>query len=158
MTVKMKLLNSLGSSVIAVLTLTLIGCGSGDFPVAPVTGVVMCNGKPVPQALVFFEPQEKGDDALVGATGLGVGNADGTFSVRTYGDNDGAVVGKHYIKVESGGTDCDCAMNPDKIVTEVEVKAEGENNFTIDLPRKTRADARAQREQAMEDDEDEEDE
>lgn len=153
----MKLSNSLGSVGLVVLTLTCGGCGSGDFPVAPVSGVILCNGKPVPGALVFFEPQQQGDNALVGKTGLGVVDDQGKFSVRTYGDDDGAVVGKHNIKVERGsGPGCNCAMNADKTVTEVEVTSDGENNFTIELPAKTRADARAERE--MDDDEDEEDE
>ncbi len=147
----MKLFNILSCLVLAALA----GCGSGDFPVAQVTGVVLCDGKPVPGALVFFEPQQAGDNALVGKTGLGVANDQGEFSVRTYGSNDGAVVGMHNVKVERGsGPGCDCAMNGDKTVVVIEVTADGENNFSIALPEKTRADARAER---AEDDEDEED-
>lgn len=155
---KMKLLKSLSCAVLGVLVLTLAGCGSSDFPVASVTGVVLCDGKPVPGALVFFEPQQEGDNAMVGKTGLGVANDLGEFSVRTYGSNDGAVVGKHKVKVERGsGPGCDCAMNADKTVVVLEVTADGENNFSIELPEKTRADAKAEKAAQDEDDEDEED-
>lgn len=144
------------SRVLALLALTLAGCGSGDFPVAPVTGVVVCNGKPVPGALVFFEPLQAGDKAIVGKTGLGVANDQGEFSVRTYGANDGAIVGMHSVKVERGsGPGCDCAMNGDRTVVELEVKSGGENNFSIELPKKTRSDAIAERAEEEEDDEDE---
>lgn len=144
---------------LALLTSMFVGCGGGDFPTAPTTGVVMCEGKPVPGALVFFEPQLQGENALVGKTGLGVANDEGKFSVKTYGSNDGAVVGMHNVKVERGsGPGCDCAMNQDKIVVEVEVKAGEDNNFTINLPEKTRADSMAERAASEEDDDDEEDE
>lgn len=143
--------------VLALMAFALAGCGSSDFPVASVTGVVMCNGKPVPGALVFFEPRQTGDNAIVGKTGLGVANDQGEFSVRTYGANDGAVVGLHSVKVERGsGPGCDCAMNADKTIVELEVKSEGVNNFSIELPKKTRSDAIAQK--AEEEDEDEEEE
>ncbi|HBE67469.1 MAG TPA: hypothetical protein DDW52_04900 [Planctomycetaceae bacterium] len=142
---------------LALLTSLFVGCGGGDFPTAPATGVVLCDGKPVPGALVFFEPQLKGEDAMVGKTGLGVANDEGKFSVKTYGANDGAVVGMHNVKVERGsGPGCDCAMNQDKVVLEVEVKSGEDNDFTINLPEKTRADTRA--EQSQEDEDDEEDE
>ncbi len=148
----MKTFEGLGLPGILVMAVALSGCGTGQFPVAPVSGVVMCDGKPVPGALVYFAPQQSGDNALVGKVGLGVVDDQGKFTVRTYGSDDGAVVGMHDVRVERGnGPGCDCAMNPDRAVAQVEVK-DGENNFTIELPPKTRLDERAEREEVLEDD------
>jgi len=147
------LTKSLGLVAIAV---ALAGCGEGgDFSVAPVTGVVQCNGQPVPGGLIFFEPKQTGDSAVVGKVGLGIIDESGNFTVSTYGDGDGAVVGLHRVKVEKGsGPGCACAMNADKEVAEVEVTADGENVFTIDLPKKTSLDVRAEKLAAEEDEED----
>ena len=108
-----------------------MGCGTGgDFPVAKVTGVVQCNGVPVPGGLVYFEPKQTGESALVGKVGLGVIDDQGNFTVSTYGDGDGAVVGTHLVKVDKGsGPGCDCAMNSAKVVTEVQVTEGGGQQF-----------------------------
>lgn len=153
----MNSVNQTISAGLVVLVVGLAGCGSDQFPVAKVSGVVLCNGEPVPGGLVYFEPQQTGTNAVVGKVGLGVIDEQGKFTVRTYGANDGAVVGMHNIKVDRGsGPGCDCAMNADKTVAELEVTADGENNFTIDLPPKTRMDEMAERGELEEDDEDEE--
>ena len=77
-----------------------VGCGSGgDFPVAPVSGRVLCDGQPVPHAIVFFEPLQSGDSALAGKQGIARAKEDGTFVISTYGTEDGAVVGKHRVRV-----------------------------------------------------------
>src|SRR5262245_13286615 len=82
------------------LALLLSGCGSdGDFPTATTTGRVVCEGQPVPFVLVFFEPLQTGKKALVGKQGIANAEADGTFTISTYGDNDGAVVGRHRVRV-----------------------------------------------------------
>lgn len=135
---------------------TLIsGCGDDGFPVAPVTGVVKCNGETVGGGIVYFQPKQVGDDAVVGKIGLGVINAQGQFTVSTYGNGDGAVVGPHIVKVGRGsGPGCDCAMNADRMIMEVEVTSGPENTFEIDLPKKTRQDARAEQLEADEDDDD----
>lgn len=139
---------------IAAVAFVIAGCGGGEFEVAPTTGVLRCNGSPVGGGLVFFEPKQTGENAVVGKVGLGVVDAEGKFSVSTYGDGDGAIVGPHIIKVEKGsGPGCDCAMNADREVMQVEITSDGENFIEVDLPEKTRNDARAE---AAEDDEDEE--
>src|SRR6056297_894543 len=61
------LTRSVGLIAFAVL---FAGCsGGGDFPVAPVTGVVQCNGQPVLGGLIFFEPKQTGESAVVGKVG-----------------------------------------------------------------------------------------
>src|SRR5262245_16833317 len=105
------------------------GCGrSGEFPVATATGQVICEGRPVPQVTVFFEPLQTDKSALVGRQGVAFADNDGHFSISTYGDNDGAVIGKHRVRVgpprggAPSGFKCSCVLDSEVDVTEVEVK------------------------------------
>lgn len=126
------------------LALLLSGCSAGgDFPTAKTTGRVVCEGQPVPHAMVFFEPLQTGKQALVGKQGIANAEADGTFMVSTYGDNDGAVIGRHRVRVgpPRGGPPpdfrCDCVLNSEVDVTEVEVKKGEKNDFELVLKKKT---------------------
>ncbi|MEM8734014.1 MAG: hypothetical protein AAGG44_07325, partial [Planctomycetota bacterium] len=118
----------------------LSGCGSGikKFPTAPVTGVVMCDGKPVPMAMVFFEPIAEGEEAMVGKPGFSRADAEGKFTLSTYGDGDGAVIGKHRVRVDTPPTGipdgCNCQFSDSVDVMQVEIK-DGVNEFTVDLPK-----------------------
>lgn len=60
--------------------------------VVPVNGKVLYNGQPLPYGAVMFQP-EKGQPAV------GDVAADGTFSLSSYGPNDGAVPGRHAVSV-----------------------------------------------------------
>src|SRR5688572_1844660 len=77
-----------------------IGCGAaGDFPTAPTSGKVICEGKPVPHVMVFFEPLESGKSAIVGRSAFAIADEEGKFVLSSYGKNDGAVIGKHRVRV-----------------------------------------------------------
>jgi hypothetical protein len=124
--------------------LLIAGCNrSGDFPVAKTTGKVICEGQPVPYVTVFFEPLQTGKSALVGKQGVAFAEKDGTFSISTYGDNDGAVVGKHRVRVgpprggPPPGFSCPCVLDSEVDVTEVNVKKGQTNNFDLVLKKKT---------------------
>ncbi|MFN3189467.1 MAG: hypothetical protein ACE361_03005 [Aureliella sp.] len=129
------------AAAIAALNLVLLsGCGGGikKFPTAPVSGVVLCDGKPVPLAMVFFEPIAEGTDAVVGKPGFSRADEDGKFTLSTYGDGDGAVVAKHRVRVDTPPTGipdgCDCQFSDSIDVMQVDV-VDGPNEFTIDLPK-----------------------
>jgi len=117
--------------------LFVLGCGGGDFPTTKVTGRVVCKGQPVSGIHVFFEPLQSGQDALVGKQGIGRTKEDGTFSISTYGDGDGAVVGKHRVRVgwsdSATSTECSCEVDSEKDIMEVEVKKGEENDFEVVL-------------------------
>ena len=117
-----------------------VGCGGGgDFATAEATGVVMCNGVPVEGAMVYFEPIKQGDQALVGKQGFSWTDAQGRFAISTYdpGGEDGAVIGKHRVRVGKGESNCDCQTNEEVDLMQVEVKAGEKNEFQLDLPKKT---------------------
>jgi len=121
-------------------TLLLNGCGSGnDFPVTHVSGVVLCEGKPVVKALVYFEPIRSGDSAFVGDQGFALTDDQGKFVVSTYGENDGAVVGKHLVRVGKAESSppCNCALNAENVLQEVEVLAGKAQTFELVLAKKS---------------------
>ena len=130
-----------------VVSVLFVGCSRGGFPTAPTTGRVLCEGQPVPHVLVFFEPMQTGKSALVGKQGFARADANGTFSLSTYGENDGAVIGHHRVRVGLPRRDdhpnfkCDCYINPENDVMEVDVK-KGKNEFEIVLKKKTGREAK----------------
>ena len=118
----------------------LLGCdGVKEFPRAQVTGRVMCEGKPVPKTLVTFEVKRTSDSGLVGQLGTAVTDEEGKFVVSTYGDKDGAVIGKHMIRVGKTETTppCNCAINDMTVQMEIDVTEKGPNNFEIALEKKS---------------------
>ncbi|MGC1276037.1 MAG: hypothetical protein WBC44_20220 [Planctomycetaceae bacterium] len=81
--------------VVACLTGVLAGCENSDFDVATTSGTVVCNGETVTMGTVTFTPVGEGD--LLGKPAIGILGPDGRFVLSTYGDGDGAVVGKHRV-------------------------------------------------------------
>ncbi|MGQ0636570.1 MAG: hypothetical protein ACT4QC_18305 [Planctomycetaceae bacterium] len=67
------------------------GCG-GAQTLAPVSGVVLYNGKPIENINVSFTPRK-------GRPAAGASNAGGQFQLRTATENDGAFVGEHVVTI-----------------------------------------------------------
>lgn len=130
-------------ALLAGFSILTAGCGGSDFPTALTSGRVICEGQPVPHVMVFFEPIQTGEKALVGKQGFAIAEADGKFSISTYGTNDGAVVGKHRIRVgpphgeDYPGFKCACVLNPEIDIQEVDIKKGEKNNFELVLKKKT---------------------
>ncbi|MCY2973956.1 MAG: hypothetical protein NTW52_04720 [Planctomycetota bacterium] len=138
------MLRSDGLVVILTLLVVISGCSSGesDYPVAVVTGKVLCDNKPVANALVYFQPMKppsaaKDSSSLLGKMGIGLTAEDGTYKISTYGEADGAVLGMHRIRVlrpENPNFKCSCEINPTKTLLEVTVSEGQKNEFDIQLP------------------------
>lgn len=80
--------------------LFLSGCGSGNPPVAKASGRVTCGGQPVTSGRILFTPIPKSEkDNLPGKAATGEIDSDGTFELSTYGENDGAIIGKHLVTI-----------------------------------------------------------
>lgn len=100
----MQALKGLATPTTVVLLLILLapGCGNNDeYATVPVSGVVTCKGKPVANATVNFSPlrgQGRAEDKT-GRLALGMTDKDGRFTLTTYENNDGAIVGKHVVTV-----------------------------------------------------------
>ncbi len=136
----MRFLSVRSGTAVTLCTLLLAGCGGIEkFPTAATTGTVLCEGSPVEYALVFFEPLQTGQSAMVGKQGVAITDAEGKFTISTYGDEDGAVVGKHRVRVgapERSGWTCNCSTNAEFTLMEVDITADGTNDFELVLPKK----------------------
>lgn len=90
-----------GCALTPVLLLVCIaGCGPKQFSTAPVEGRVLYNGRPLDHGTVMLQPD-------VGPLAKGQIQADGSFRLSSYRENDGALVGKHCVTVI-------CRDKPDK--------------------------------------------
>jgi hypothetical protein len=88
------------SSVLLVLAqIVNAGCSKAPYSTSPVKGVVTLDGQPLGEGKVMFTPVAQGDSAKAGKAGFGPLNPDGTFVVSTYGSEDGAIVGPHWVTV-----------------------------------------------------------
>lgn len=81
-----------------ILAWVMVGCGPARDPNLPATAVargqVLYDGQPFDQGTITFHP--------IGAGNLGVSrlDAEGRFSLSTYQDDDGAVVGEHVVTID----------------------------------------------------------
>lgn len=90
----MNLWQTLGISV--GLAALLVGCQRGP-TVAPVSGVVTHQGAPLANAHVTFTPVEGANPAS------GFTDARGRFTLQTFSNNDGALIGKHRVSIIARG-------------------------------------------------------
>src|SRR3954468_24446876 len=75
-----------------------MGCG-GKGKVAPVSGIVKLNGKPVGDVAVTFQPVATDTSNAPGPAAFGVTGADGRYTVKLItGDAGGATVGKNMVR------------------------------------------------------------
>lgn len=76
-----------------------VGCSKSPYSTSPVKGVVTLDGQPLGEGKVMFTPVSQGDPSKTGKAGYGPLNPDGTFIMSTYGSDDGAIVGPHWVTV-----------------------------------------------------------
>jgi hypothetical protein len=80
-----------------------VGCGSSGPAYAPVSGTVTLNGQPYGEAVVVFLPKATADNPNPGRSSAGETDAKGHFVLKTDELKNGAVIGKHLIKVQTRG-------------------------------------------------------
>lgn len=79
----------------AVVILSTTGCGRSDLPeLGTVSGQVLLNNKPLPNAIVNFSPQAGGRPSTAET------DDSGRYSLLYLTDVEGAIVGKHSVTVE----------------------------------------------------------
>lgn len=135
-------------SVCVLFSILIAGCGGGSDqkPTANVKGKITFNGQPVAGGNITFSPVAVGKDP--GKPGSGTVGVDGSYTLTTYKQNDGAVVGKHRVTFippvtakepdagHSEATAAPAVVSPFAGLVpkteEVEVKA-GDNSIDIEL-------------------------
>jgi hypothetical protein len=81
----------------ALLTLAVTGCGpKAEF--AEVTGVVLLDGKPMPEALVEFVPDPQA--GTHGPVASATTDEEGRFHLVSQGQQPGAVIGTHRVVIQ----------------------------------------------------------
>ncbi len=129
---------------LGLLGLLASGCGGGPDlpPMAPVSGQVTLDGKPLSVGFVQFVPEGPGEKSA--PPGVGNIGTDGRYEITTAGVR-GAVVGSHKIRVEATEprlSDDDPPgvsliplryNNPATSSLTAEVKADQENNVPLEL-------------------------
>jgi hypothetical protein len=87
------------ASTILMLTICLIvGCGGGSAnPIAPASGVVTLDGKPIEGVSILLIPKE---GTSSGRISYGLTDAEGRFELRVSPDQSGAIIGTHWVQLE----------------------------------------------------------
>ena len=81
------------SLVLLMAVATLTGCGGPNL--APVTGMVRLEGKPIgPGVILFLPDKSRGNE---GKAAMGNFGPDGVYTLTTYEEGDGALVGHHRV-------------------------------------------------------------
>jgi hypothetical protein len=85
-----------------VVLVLLAGCGNKEGPFAPVSGVVLLNGKPLADASVSFTPVVT-EQTAYGPGSHAITDAQGRFTLKVSSANrTGALVGKHTVRISLG--------------------------------------------------------
>jgi hypothetical protein len=128
--------------VVTVLMLTLatiVGCAE-DANIAAVEGMVRVDGKPLTSGTVRFVP-------AAGRAATGTIQSDGTYALGTFGDSDGALIGKHQVAIiayeaaDDGRPAYEMRNSTSKSLVPEKYMAVGTSGLTFDVkPGENRAD------------------
>ena len=92
------------------LLATMIGCSGGGS--APVSGVVTVDGKPYSDAVVTFQPMGDPKNPNPGRGSSAETDENGRYVLKIDGDEEGAVVGKHRVRIMTKGNNVQ-SLDPD---------------------------------------------
>jgi hypothetical protein len=81
--------------------LLFIGCNTSGY--APVSGVVTVDGQPYGQAVVSFQPIGTAENPNPGRGSSAYTDKDGRFVLTSDDGDDGAVIGKHRVRIMTRG-------------------------------------------------------
>jgi hypothetical protein len=86
-------------SYVALLVCLVSGCNRSPYELAPVSGLVTIDGHPLSDAKVMFAPIARGNNRDSGKPAFGQLVTDGSFTLTTYNEGDGAIVGEHWVTI-----------------------------------------------------------
>ena len=136
-----------------VLLMLLAGCGGNGKPETVAAGGKVNYRKTTPPvgALVVFHPKDPAFEKRIGGKPFGKGKDDGTFSLTTFAENDGAPEGEYGVTIDwqpktkeakfslggEGGGGASVLnpkySTPSQPFKTVTVKKGGDNQFTFDV-------------------------
>lgn len=77
------------------------GCNRSPFTLAPVSGTVLLDGRPLAGGVINFQPIAAGEGGKGGPGSTSRTDAEGRYWLTTVRGQRGAVVGKHRVKIYS---------------------------------------------------------
>lgn len=86
---------------LALLVFLTSGCGNDPHKVVPVSGRVMKDGQGLANAKVLFQPETK-PGATASDSSVAKTDSNGAFVLKTTAGKDGAVWGKHVVRITTG--------------------------------------------------------
>ena len=112
------------------------GCGRSNGPqFGSVEGTVTMDGKPLPNAQIAFQPI--GDNKDKGGPSIATTDEDGYYELQYTLNQEGAVVGKHLVKIKTAGTIEDengnAVQQPEKVPARYNVYAEKTPEMNVDV-------------------------
>lgn len=130
-------------SLAAVVALFASGCGDEGYDLAPVSGVVTLDGKPLAGGVIQYQPIG-GENTNPGPGSAGVLDTQGRYQLQTQTSPrmDGAVIGTHQVRIysrnaEAPVTDTDTSTTPELVPP----KYNSQTQLTMDVPPEGRDDA-----------------
>jgi hypothetical protein len=120
------------------IVVAAIGCG-GPGKVAPVSGVVTLNGKPVADVAVTFQPVATEGNNTPGTGAFGVTGPDGRYVAKLItGETTGATVGKNQVRFSAYVPVDPNYDGPNKAKPKVNIPSRywSESGIEIDVPSK----------------------
>jgi hypothetical protein len=113
-----------GHCVLALCTclIAAAGCGQKAKPLAPVSGLVTFDGKPLAGGGVTFQPIAPPGSIIAGKSSIARCDAEGRFVLVTIDDKPGAIVGEHEVQIFGpktkpvGRTDDGGGRNPPELI------------------------------------------
>lgn len=130
---------------IVALIVIQMNSGCSDAPkFAPVSGVVTLDGKPYALGVVSFQPMGTKENPNPGRGSSAFTDANGKFSLKCDGTMDGAIVGKHLVRIMSrsegatsikpGTSSPDGAPTTRKSADPIPPEWNGESKVEFDVP------------------------
>jgi hypothetical protein len=125
------------------LLATAIGCGPGGPAVAPVSGVITLDGKPLAGARINTQPIAKGNATDIGVGSFAVTDDAGRYALELVDPaRPGAIVGSHVVRIRhsvaqyrAGREDAPTYQGADL------PRSASDGSLTLDVPKQGRADA-----------------
>ncbi len=116
--------------------LLIAGCGGREYDVAPVSGRVTLDGKPIADVLVSFQPVAVGrNDPNPGPGSTGRTDAQGRFVLQVIEPEEpGAVVGKHIVRLTTVHEETDPTDDTASIIESIlpALCLDGSMTFTVE--------------------------
>lgn len=127
--------NIIRVGLLTVIGVFSIGCGGGGPGLAPVEGTIKLDGKPLKNAEVSFEPQlEAGEE---GSVSTGTTDENGHYELRYTLHKEGALIGKHLVKIRTAATTYDEEDNEvqseEKVPAKYNANAKDNPEMTVEV-------------------------